>query len=121
MARNSAMSRLAGFANPLAPIDPATKAMYTPLDQLPVAQSNRAPSQQAHDQKRRRATYDVPQWVIDAVAGIAQTLQVPHGDVAAHLLAVGLQAYERGDLNLMELRIGTRSLRSEFKLPPPTG
>ena len=109
-------------ANPFVPsaqtIDPVVRSMYA--DVLPQdGQTNRAPSQVAHDGQRSRATYDAPRWVIDAVAQIAKELQVPHGDVAAHLLASGLRAYKNGELKLIDARLPARSLRSEFKLLSP--
>jgi len=71
------------------------------------------------DRERSKATYDLPDWLIQAVEQIAASHGVPKSNVAAHLLAAGLRDLLDGRINLNWMRKISRSPRYEGLLENP--
>ncbi|WP_322806168.1 hypothetical protein [Thermanaerothrix sp.] len=71
------------------------------------------------DRERSKATYDLPDWLIQAVEQIAASHGVPKSNVAAHLLAAGLRDLLDGRINLNWMRKISRSPRYEGLLESP--
>jgi hypothetical protein len=71
------------------------------------------------DRERSKATYDLPDWLIQAVEQIAVSHGVPKSNVAAHLLAAGLRDLLDGRINLNWMRKISRSPRYEGLLENP--
>ncbi len=69
--------------------------------------------------KRVRLVYDGPQWLKDEIQRVAkQEQQCSASSLGAFLLAVGLQEYHAGRIELE--RIPSKSPRFEFLIAPPT-
>lgn len=110
---------------PIEPIDPAVEAALgkprsiygrmARIKEMTQAQRRKA----EFDRKRTKETYDLPAWLIEAVEMIAKKYGVPKSNVAAHLLAAGLNALLSGDIDLLEARRLTRSPRYEGILETP--
>lgn len=71
------------------------------------------------DRARTKETYDLPEWLIEAVEQIARKYGVPKSNVAAHLLAAGLHDLLDGKINLGWVRKISRSPRYEGLLESP--
>jgi|YNPMSStandDraft_1061717.scaffolds.fasta_scaffold17534_4 hypothetical protein len=71
------------------------------------------------DRKRSKETYDLPAWLIGAIAEIAAAYGVPKSNVAAHLLALGLRQLLDGQVNLRWMWKASRSPLFEGLLEAP--
>jgi hypothetical protein len=69
------------------------------------------------DQKRIRATYDLPRELIDAVVAGAERELIPDSQFAAAMMIEGLKAYAAGQLDLQ--KVGSRSPLYDFVLVLP--
>lgn len=110
------------------PADPAVEtALGTPVkrgsiyDRLARAR-DMTPAQRRKaekDRARTKETYDLPQWLIDAIEKVAQKYGVPKSNVVAHLLAAGLRDLLEKKINLSWVRKISRSPRFEGLLEEP--
>jgi hypothetical protein len=69
---------------------------------------------------RSKVTYDLIPELYARINAIAQHLECSQSDVAIHLLAKGLSAFDAGQMNLRAIRRPhTCQLRFAYKLPTP--
>ena len=69
---------------------------------------------------RSKVTYDLIPELYARINAIAQQLECSQSDVATHLLAKGLSAFDAGQMNLRAIRRPhTCQLRFAYKLPTP--
>lgn len=111
-----------------APVDPAVEtALGTPAkrgniyDRLARAKEM-TPAQRRKaekDRARTKETYDLPEWLIEAVEQVARKYSVPKSNVVAHLLTAGLRDLLEGRINLRWVRKISRSPRFEGLLESP--
>ena len=64
----------------------------------------------------RRAAYDLDPALIKAVKEIAEKHSVSASQIAALLLALGLDELERGEMNINDFKIPSESPRYEWRL-----
>lgn len=69
---------------------------------------------------RSKVTYDLIPELYTRINAIAQQLECSQSDVATHLLAKGLSAFDAGQMNLRAIRRPHAcQLRFAYKLPTP--
>ena len=69
---------------------------------------------------RSKVTYDLIPELYARISAIAQQLECSQSDVATHLLAKGLSAFDAGQMNLRAIRRPhSCQLRFAYKLPIP--
>jgi hypothetical protein len=69
---------------------------------------------------RSKVTYDLIPELYARINAIAQQFECSQSDVATHLLAKGLSAFDAGQMNLRAIRRPhTCQLRFAYKLPTP--
>ena len=69
--------------------------------------------------RRSKATHDLPQWIIRAVAEIASAEGIARSDVVAWAIADLLRHYQAGEVDWSECKGPSRSPRTEWKLELP--
>lgn len=118
-------------AIPIEPIEEIDPAVESALGKPPVRGSiyerlrrakEMTPAQRRkaeRDRNRSKETFDLPEWLVEAVAQIAETHGVPKSNVAAHLLAAGLKELLNGQINLDWMKKASRSPRYEGLLEAP--
>ncbi len=112
-------------AIPIDPIDPAVESalgkpsgFYSHLariKKMTPAQRKKA----ERDRKRSKETYDLPEWIGEAITTLARHYDVPKSNVVAHLIAAGLRALLEGKINFGWLLNSSRSPRFLSSLNPP--
>ena len=83
--------------------------------QMTPAQRKRA----TQDEQRSKVTYDLPAWLIEAIADLADAEQCSKSSVAAFLLVRALEAHQRGEICFEGYYESSRSPRYEFILRVP--
>jgi hypothetical protein len=106
-------------------IDPAVADILEQIDRRPSAapaalgkEEKRREREQAKNDSRRgkRASYDLPPKIIQAILEVAEREKVPASQVAALLLADGLYRLGKGEIDLASFKQPSRSPRYEFNL-----
>ena len=105
-------------------LDPAVADLLTGMEQrqaesqLPRRERERKARERAKIQarKEKRATYDLPPVVRQQINQLAEDQRLPASQLVTLALARFLQEYERGEIDLNELKRPSRSPRYDWNL-----
>lgn len=108
-------------------LDPAVADLLAGMEQrqaesqLPRRERERKAREREKIQSRRekRATYDLPPSVRQGINQLAEDQRLPASQLVTLALARFLQEYERGDINLNDLKKPSRSPRYDWNLVFP--
>jgi len=99
------------------------RAKEEELERLRQRQEARRAKKREREKDRRRAQYDWPVWLIEAVAEIAEEEDISRSQASAFLMRMIVLAYRDGRVDMKPYKKPSRNMRWEFELeiPGPNG